>query len=244
MEKDKNYMASQIKKWKRATARTFLAVITVFIIIALTGCGDDDWYYDDCYDCAPPTRGTIILSDQAFDGDITQDPGMGSYTIRQSNIQSVYVGINPATEAESRAFLDFPLRDIDGIPYNAIIESATIDMVINNIVPQPLVDAIPIRIDLVSFQPPTLLGTDFDRTLQPALATTTITPPISQADFGNHIVVDVTSLLIEAQRLGLDSFQIRILRDLGAVSPGLIEINDTTGANRMVLAPLLQIRYF
>ncbi|MEN6318038.1 MAG: hypothetical protein ABFD82_04695 [Syntrophaceae bacterium] len=237
-------MASHIKKWERAVTRTFLATIMVFVIIALIGCGDDDWYYDDCYECWHPTVGTMILSDPEFDGDISRDSGTGSYTIAQGNTQRVYVGIDPATGAESRAFMDFPLRNIDGIPVNASIVSATIDMVINNIVPQPLVGTIPIRIDLVSFQPPTLVGTDFDRTLQPALATTTITPPISQADFGNHIVVDVTSLLIEAQRLGLANFQIRILRELGPVSPGLIEINDTTGVNRMVLAPLLQVTYY
>ena len=82
------------------------------------------------------------------------------------------------------------------------------------------------------------------RTLQPALATTTISPPISQADFGKHITVDVTPLMVEAQRLGLLNFQVRILEDLGPVSPGLVEINDTTGVNSNVLAPLLQVTYF
>jgi len=238
-------MVTHIYKWERVTARTFLATITVFLVIALTGCGDDGYYYDDCYECWPPTYGTVILSDPAYDGDIRRDPGTGLYTIAQGNTESVYVGIDPATGAESRAFLYFPLRDIDGIPPYAVIVSATIDMVISSIVPQPLVGTIPIRIDLVSFQPPTLVGTDFDRTLQPALATVTISPPISDADFGNHIVVDVTPLLIEAQRLGLANFQIRILREeILPVSPGLIEINDTTGANRMALAPLLQVTYY
>jgi hypothetical protein len=238
-------MASHIYKWERLTARKFFAAIAVFLVIALTGCGDDHHYYDDCYDCRPPTYGTVILSDPALDGDIRRDPGTGLYTIAQGNTQSVYVGIDPATGAEYRAFLYFPLRDIDGIPPYAVIVSATIDMVISSIVPQPLVATIPIRIDLVSFQPPTLVGTDFDRTLQPALATITISPPISDADFGNHIVVDVTPLLIEAQRLGLANFQIRILREeILPVSPGLIEINDTTGANRMALAPLLQVTYY
>ena len=238
-------MASRIHKWEKFTARTFLAAITLFLVIALTGCGDDDHYYDDCYDCWPPTYGTVILSDPVLDGDIRRDPGTGSYTIAQGNTQSVYVGIDPATGAEFRAFLYFPLRDIDGIPPYAVIVSATIDMVISSIVPQPLVGTIPIRIDLVSFQPPTLVGTDFDRTLQPALATVTISPPISDADFGNHILVDVTPLLIEAQRLGLANFQIRILREeILPVSPGLIEINDTTGANRMALAPLLQVTFY
>jgi hypothetical protein len=116
--------------------------------------------------------------------------------------------------------------------------------VINSIFPNPLTNALPIRIDLVSFQPPTLIGTDFDRSLQPALATTTIVPPISQADFGQHVYVDVTSLMKKAQRLGLPDLQIRFLEDPGTAPPGLIEINDTAGARRWDLAPLLQVSYF
>lgn len=234
-------MITHIYKWERVTARTFLAAIMVLLVIALSGCGDDGYYYDDCYNCWPPTYGTVILSDPALDGDIRRDPGTGLYTITQGNTQSVYVGIDPAI-AEYRAFLSFPLRYIDGIPFYAVIVSATIDMVIDRI--DPLASTIPICIDLISLQSPTLIGSDFDRTSQPALATMTLSPPISQADLG-HIVLDVTPLLIEAQRLGLANFQIRILREeILPVSPGLIEINDTTGANRMVLAPLLQVTYY
>jgi hypothetical protein len=50
--------------------------------------------------------------------------------------------------------------------------------------------------------------------------------------------------MAEAQRLGLVNFQVRIMEDLGIVSPGLIEINDTTGVNRGTLAPVLQVTYF
>ncbi|WP_298437491.1 hypothetical protein [Geobacter sp.] len=89
-----------------------------------------------------------------------------------------------------------------------------------------------------------MLATDFDRTLQPPLDFTTIVPPISQADVGRHVSVDVTPLMVEAQRLALSNLQVRILEDLGPVSPGLIEISDTTGANRGVLAPLLEVTYF
>jgi len=206
------------------------------MVLALTGCGDSN---------APPAVTTQILSDPAFDGDIVQDPLSGLFTVTQGNTQSVFAGLDPATGAESRAFIDFHLTGLGGVPGNAIILSAFLDIFINSILPQPLTGTIPIRIDLVSFQQP-LLTTDFSRTIQPALSTTTIVPPISQADFGNHILVDVTSLMTEAQRLGLVDFQIRILRveELGPVSPGLIEINDTTGLNRSVLAPLLQITYF
>jgi len=185
---------------------------------------------------------TQILSDPAFDGDISL--ASGTYTVTQGNTQSVFAGIDPSTGVGFRAILDFPLTGAGGVPGNAVIVTATMDIFINSILPQPLVGTIPIRIDLVSFQPPTLIGTDFDRTLQPALASTTIFPPISQADLSGHVPVDVTSLMTIAQQQGLPNFQVRILLDLGTVSPGLIEINDTTGSNRGLLAPLLQVEYF
>ena len=189
---------------------------------------------------SPPPRTTAqILSDPIYDGDITSEG-----TVTQGNTQSVFAGIDPATTVEYRAFLDFHLGGPQGVPGNAAIESAILDIEINSIVPQPLIDTIPIRIDLVSFQPPNLVSSDFDRTSQPALATMTLSPPISQSDFGQHVYVDVTPLMREAQQLGLPDFQVRILEDLGPVTPGLVEINDTTGANRDALAPLLQVTYF
>jgi hypothetical protein len=216
--------------------RTLLAIVMVFIGLTLPGCGGDG--------SSTPTTITQILSDPAFDGDIVRNFNTGDFTVTQGNTQSVFAGIDPVTGDEYRAFLDFPLTGVGGVPGNAIIVSAFLDIVINNISPQPLTGTIPIRIDLVYFQPQSLVGTDFDRTLQPALMTTTIEPPISQADFGNHMTVDVTSLMTEAQRFGLANFQVRILEDLGAVSPGIIEIDDTTGSNRVFLAPLLQVEYF
>lgn len=216
--------------------KIFLRLIIVFISLAPLGCGRYDIY-------PPPPITTNILSDPTFDGDIARSSS-NLFTVTQGNTQSLFAGINPTSLAEYRAFLDFPLTGVGGIPGNAAIVSAILDIEINSIIPQPLVGTIPIRIDLVSFQPPTLVGTDFDLTTQPALASITIVPPISQSDFGRHVIVDVTSLMVEAQRFGLVNFQIRILEDLGLVSPGLIEINDTTGPNREVLAPLLQVSYF
>ncbi len=206
-----------------------------FLGVVLVGCGGGG---------GRPTVVTQILSDPVYDGDILQNPSTGAFTVTQGNTQSVFAGIDPVTGAEYRAFLDFPLTGVGGVPGDAVIVSATLDIVINSILPQPLSGTIPIRIDLVSFQPPTLIGSDFNRTVQPALTTTTIVPPISQADFGQHVIVDVTSLMDEAQRLGLPDFQVRILEDLGIVAPGLIEIDDTTGVNRGALAPLLEVSYF
>jgi hypothetical protein len=221
--------------------RMFPAIIMVCISLVLIGCGGGGG------SIAPANIVTQILSDPSVDGTIVKDPITGVFSITQgmtSTVQSVFAGIDPATLAESRAFLDFPLTGAGGVPGNAVIVSATLDILINSISPYPLTNTIPIRIDLVSFQPPLLVGTDFDRTIQPALATITITPPISQADFGQHIFIDVTSLMIETQRLGLVDFQIRIMEDLGPVTPGLLEINDTTGPNEAFLAPLLEVTYY
>lgn len=214
-------------------------VFALFIcgLLVLGGCGDDS--------DPPPQFVARILSDANFDGDIARD-GTGTYTVTQGAATqgSLYAGFDPADGAELRAFLDFPLSGSGGVPLNAGIAWATLDIVINSIQPNPLIGQIPIRIDLVSFLPPNLVGTDFDRTIQPSLATMTIAPPISQTDFGQHVLIDVTPLMVEAQRLGLPDFQLRILRDPGIAVPGMIEINDTTGANRDLLAPLLEVGYF
>jgi hypothetical protein len=224
-----------------AMRRMFLAVLILLVSIPLIGCSGGT-------SSAPPQIVTQILSDPALDGDIMQDPlATDIFTVTQGmtpSVQSVFAGIDPGTGEEFRTFLNFPLTGPSGVPGNAVIVSATLDIVINSILLNPLTNALPIRIDLVSFQPPTLIGTDYSRTLQPALATTTIVPPISQADSGHHVYVDVTSLMNEAQRLGLTDLQIRLLEDPGMAPPGLIEINDTTGAYRRALAPLLQVSYF
>lgn len=216
--------------------RTFLSTISLIISLGLLGCGHDH--------IVPPRIVTQILSDPSYDGDIARDPNTSAFTITQGNTQSVFAGIDPATGTEYRAFLDFPLTGAGGFPCNSGILSATLDLFINSILPQPLNVTIPIRIDLVAFQPPTLLESDYDRSLQPALATTTIIPEISQGDFGQHVYVDVTSLMNAAQHICLENFQIRILEDIGIVSPGLIEINDTTGPYRAYFAPLLQVEYY
>ncbi|MFC6522227.1 hypothetical protein ACFQAT_23335 [Undibacterium arcticum] len=158
----------------------------------------------------------------------------------QGNTPSVFAGVHPVTGSEFRAFLDFPLTGAGGVPGSAIINSATLDIFIDSISIQPVASSIPIRIELVTFPPQTLLASDFNRTIQPALALTTIIPPISRADVSRHVTVDVTSLMVQAQRSGLTDFQIRILEDDGFVFPGLIEIDDTT-INR---APLLTVSFF
>jgi hypothetical protein len=213
--------------------KLLVAALMMCTILALYGCGDGGG------GSTPTVISTQILSRPAYDGDIKFAPP-NVFTVTQGNIPSVLAGIDPVTGSEFRAFLHFPLTGAGGVPGSAIIESATLDIFIDSISILPAASSIPIRIELVSFTPPTLLASDYDRIIQPALAIATIIPPISRADVLRHVTVDVTSLMVEAQRRGLANFQIRILEDDGFVFPGLIEIDDTT-INR---APLLTVTYF
>jgi hypothetical protein len=219
--------------------RTILAALLVYVMLAVAGCGSDN---------PPPTFVADIFSDPVADGDIRLDPVTGLFLVTQGNTQIVKVGIDPADGAEFRAFLDFPLGGQTGqpvIPISAIISSATLDIFVDSILPQPFIGTIPIRIDLVDLRPrpPTFLnGSDFDRASLPALATTTIS--LSQTDFGQHVFVDVTSLMAKAQLLGLPDFQIRILRELGPAPVGLVDIDDSTVPSAIDLVPLLTVVYF
>ncbi len=220
--------------------RTSLAVLMSLIILALVGCGGDG----SSGPPPPPPIVTQILSDPAFDGDISSD-SINTPVVTQGSLQSYLAGIDPAPGGlEYRAFLDFPLTGANGVPGNASIVSATLDIVVNNVILQSPNDTLPIRIQLVSIPGLTLFPSDFDLSLQPAINFTTIEPPISSADIGIHVAIDVTPLMLDAQRLGLQDFQVRILEDLVAAPPGLMEINDTTGSLRGDLAPLLQVKYF
>jgi len=205
--------------------RTFFALMMLCIVLAVTGCGGGD-----------DSVVTEILSDVTVDGDIMFDPATGSFKVTQvtrDDVPSVLAGIDPVTSEEFRAFLDFPLGSV---PPNASIRSATLDIVINSLDVLQRTDSVPILIELVSFAPP-LFASDFDSTV---LLATAIVPPISFADVNRHVTVDVTSLMAEAQRRGLPSFQIRILEDFGFVTPGVIEIDESTDAT----APLLTVVYF
>lgn len=218
--------------------RIISTVLMLFMLLALTACGGGD-------SVSTPTFTTQILSDPLVDGDIVQTP-LNVFTVTQGmsipTVQSVFAGIDPVTLNEFRTFLDFPLTGAGGVPGKAVIVSATLDIFINSI--QPLTGTKPIRIDLVDFQPTTLVATDFDRTILLPLAF--ITTQIFQTDNNKHVVLDVTSLMKEAQFRGQPDFQIRILEDLGIVIPGLIEIDDTTAttADRASFAPLLKVVYF
>jgi hypothetical protein len=207
-------------------------------LVGLAGCGGGG---DDLG--PPPSFTTQILTDPSYDGDIEQvSPGSYTVTPVSANVQSVLAGIDPVGGTEFRAFLDFPLGGSGGVPADAVIDSAFLEVYVDDL--QPDTSSLPLRVELVSFQPPSLIPTDFDRSAQPPLAAVTISPPINHADIHTYVSIDVTSLMVEAQRRRLPDFQVRIMEDLGPAIESLMAIDDTTGADRSKFAPVLTVTYF
>jgi hypothetical protein len=214
---------------------------TAIVCVGLAGCGGGD---GSSGSAQPSTYTTQIQSDPALDGDIEQTSA-ATYTVTQgmsSTVQTIFTGINPGTLTEYRAFLNFPLSGAGGVPANAVIESAFLDIHVDSLVPSS--GSLPLLVELVSFQPPTMIGTDFDRSIQPPLAFAQAAPPFTLVDVGVNTSIDVTALMVKAQQLGLPDFQVRILEDLGPAIPVLLEIDDSTGADRAALAPQLIVTYF
>ena len=110
------------------------AVAAACGILFLSGCGGGGEINNEP---PPQTFTTKILSDPTFDGDIEQ-VSASSFTITQgmsSAVQSVLAGIDPVAGTEFRAFLDFPLGGRGGVPGNAIIDSAFLEVYLNDLEP-------------------------------------------------------------------------------------------------------------
>ena len=145
-----------------------------------------------------------LLSDQPTDGDIAFDPVRGSYTITQGP-DTLLFGIDFAdpNEPEYRAFLDFPLDDI---PLNASIRSASLTVFVNFV---EFSAAVPVLLDLVEYSVAGLTPADFGSA---PLAVRAF--DMFHTDAGRDVVINVTPLMVEAQRLGLADLQLRFLLGL------------------------------
>jgi hypothetical protein len=147
-------------------------------LLVLAGCGGGGGGNDQ-----PDIVQTQILSDSGFDGDIEQT-GPDSALVTQGmgpNIQTALAGIDPVSGDEFRAFLHFPLGGAGGVPANARIDSAFLEVFVDDL--QPTGAVFPVRVELVSFEQP-MVATDFDRTAQPPLAFVTLSPRLGPSDVG------------------------------------------------------------
>lgn len=222
-----------LKKNKTDLKKIFMAGLTIAILVALiSGCRIEQ---HDPHG-QPVSVVTSLVSDQSADGDIAFSPP-NTYIISSAvTTGTILAGIDPVHGDEFRGFLDFYLRDGHGVPYHATIEAATLEFFISD-VSLPLSETVvPLIIDLVAFQPPTLIASDFDRSSQPPLLS--LPMDILVSDEGTMVAVDVTSLMVEVQNQGIPDFQIRLVLDSIAMS-GLVEIEDSV----LETAPLLTVVY-
>jgi len=199
-----------------------LGLVGVFALV-LVGCGGGDGH-----------RTVVIqsVSDQPADGDIGFT-APATFFISQANATgNVQYGISGATEF--RAFLDFPLDGSNGggvVPLSAVIVSADIEVFVDNV---SFSSSVPTFLDLVQFPITGLTSADFDSV---PLATRSLFD-IRTLDINNFVRIDVTSLMVEAQRLGLRDLQLRFLLDLAATS-GLVQLNDGAVGR----APILTVEF-
>jgi len=210
-----------------------VAIGMACMLLCLAGCGGDR------PPVVPPPVVTHIFSNPRFDGDIEQVSAGFIVTQGMSpTVQSVLAGTG---QTEFRAFLNFPLGGSGGVPFNAFIDSAFLELYVDNVI--PINGSVPIRVELVTFQPPTLIGTDFLRSALPPLGAVLVNGNVTGADIGWFVPVDVTSLMIQVQQRGLIDFQVRIMEDLGPASLTMMVIDDRTTPDRAQFAPLLTVTY-
>lgn len=202
----------------------YLGLVGIFALF-LAGCGGGD------------DRFTVVirsLSDQPVDGDIGFT-SPGTYTISQANVtKNVLYGIDSGG-TEFRAFLDFPLDGSNGggvVPLNAVIVSADIEVFVDNVSISPTV---PTLLDLVPFPVTGLTSADFNSA--PQLTRSPFN--ILSSDINHFVRIDVTSLMVEAQRQGVSNLQLRFLLDFVAGASGLVTIDDGPTAT----APLLTVEF-
>lgn len=182
-------------------------------------------------------RATVViqsLSDQPVDGDIGFT-APGTFSFSQANVtKNVLYGLDSGG-TEFRAFLDFPLDGSNGggvVPLSAVIVSADIEVFVNNVSSS----SVPTLLDLVPFPVTGLTSVDFN-------STPLMTRPffeLFRSDINTLVRIDVTSLMVEAQRLGLRNLQLRFLLDLVPGAAGLVELDDGVAGR----APLLTVEYW
>jgi len=207
-----------------AMRRTGILALVGVLVVVLASCGGGDDH-----------RTVVIrsLSDRPVDGDIGFT-APATFLISQADATgNVQYGFDSGG-TEFRAFLDFPLDGSTGggvVPLNAVIVSAYIEVLVNNV---SFASSVPTFLDLVPFPVTGLTISDFDSA--PLLTRTQF--DIRTLDINNFVRIDVTSLMREAQNQGLQNLQLRFLP--ASLASGLVELDDSSVVGN---APLLTVEF-
>ncbi len=209
--------------------RIGVIAVIMFSITACGGGGGSDGNF-------PTIFVAQILSDQPVDGDIAFDPVRQTFTIANGP-GTLFFGINDQDPnlPEYRAFLDFPLDGSTGadiVPGDAVIVSATLELFIDEV---SFATVVPTLIDLAPYPVSGLRPQDFN---SPPLMSQRLN--FFRSDMGMPVVIDVTPLMREAQRLGLSDFQVRFLLDFVS-NIGFVGIEDLPRVT--ITAPRLTVEY-
>ncbi|MDA8178006.1 MAG: hypothetical protein M0T69_00470 [Deltaproteobacteria bacterium] len=193
------------------------------LTLVLAGCGGGS---------SPSVFTEWIDSNRSVDADITKDLGTGIVGVPflASSTGNVLAGITVdsvgTSVADTRGFLNFPLSTI---PLNASIRFASVTVFLNQVTLWSSLLPSPFFIDLIDTTafPPPVQASDYS-----AVLAATRTFNFINTDQGNFVEIVVTSLMQEAQRRGLSSFEVRLGFDEAAFNAninttrGLVEIDD------------------
>ena len=156
----------------------------------------------------PGTFTATILNDPSASGDIAYDPVLNTYSpLMGQNFLLFGIDYADPHGLEYRAFLDFPLDGSTGgaiIPLDAVVSYAMLRVFVNSV---DFFDTVPVLLDLVDYPLTGLEAFDFSST---PLAVRDLFY-IYTEDRDRFVDIEVTSLMQEAQVLGLSDFQIRFL---------------------------------
>lgn len=182
---------------------------------------------------------TDIPSDRTTDAYVAENLNTFALSSPVVGSGALRVGIDPTIPGplgtEYRAFIEFPLGGAGGVPANATIVSATLDVVVNSV---QFSSPVPVRIDLIDVTTP-FVSNDYDLTILPPVST--LAPSLSgfNVTASGRYLVDVTPLMQNAQTLAFPSLQLRLLLPLTPGAQGLITIDDSN----ISVQPFLTVEY-
>jgi hypothetical protein len=203
------------------------------LALVLAGCGGGG-------DSNPEIFVFEQLSDQAVDADIAFTGAGSPIIFPASETGSIQIGVD-GDGTEYRGFLDFP---IGGIPITAEVRFAYIEVFVGSV---PFGANVPVLVELVDFQPPELIESDFFRSPpDPFLPPVQGIPifsflPDDAVPPRTPVRIEVTSLVERALLRLQPDFQVRLLLDPSLPAfPAIVTLDDDAAQT----APLLHVEYF